>query len=120
MVSTISDPNQLTPEQQDIIVAAMDDRGRFEVSTRSDTRGKAVRTKEAKFFDPNDPQVARKYIAVVKDLERLLFVREDGDRGKYELTNFGWLIGRKLKQGSKQPRTEAGSHTNPETPPAQR
>jgi len=102
MVSTISDPDQLSPEQQDIIVAAMDDQGRFEIAQRSDTRGKAVRTKHDKFFDPNDPEVARNYIATVKDLERLLFVREADDRGKYELTNFGWLIGRKLKQERKQ------------------
>lgn len=109
MVSTINDPNQLTREQQEIIVAAMNDRGRFEVAIRSDTRGKAVRTKDTKFFDANDPQVARNYIAVVKDLEKLLFVREAGARDRYELTNFGWLIGRKLKQDSKQARTEAGS-----------
>lgn len=101
MTSTISDPDQLTAEQQAIIVAAMDDRGRFEIANRSDTRGKAVRTKTARFFDPDDPEVARSYIAVVKDLERLLFVREAGKRDQFELTNFGWLIGRKLKQQSK-------------------
>lgn len=109
MVSTISDPDKLTPEQKEIIVAAMDDRGRFEISNRSDTRGKAVRTKDVKFFDANDPEFARNYIAVVKDLELLLFVREAGNRGRYELTNFGWLIGRKLKQDSKQARCETGS-----------
>ena len=102
MVSTINDPAQLTPEQQDIIVAAMEDRGRFEIANRADTRGKAVRTKDEKFFDADDKEVARKYVDCVKQLERLLFVQEAGKRDHYELTNFGWLIGRKLKQDRKQ------------------
>ena len=102
MPSTIHDPSELNTHQQEIIVAAMDNRGRFEVSTRSDTRGKAVRTKVAKFFDPDDPEVARGYVQTVKQLERLLFVRETGSRDQYELTNFGWLIGRKLKQESQK------------------
>lgn len=102
MPSTISDPSELNIQQQEIIVAAMDNQGRFEIASRADTRGKAVRAKEVKFFDPNDPEVARTYISTVKDLERLLFVRETGSRNNYELTNFGWLIGRKLKQESKR------------------
>ncbi len=101
MVSTINDPNQLTPEQQDIIVAAMENRGHFQIATRSDTKGKAVRTKEEKFYDPEDRECARRHIDAVRALERLLFVREEGDRGRFELTNFGWLIGRKLKQDRK-------------------
>ncbi len=101
MVSTINDPNQLTPEQQGIIVAAMENRGQFQISTRSDTKGKAVRTKEEKFYDPEDREFARRYIDAVRQLERLLFVREEGDRDRFELTNFGWLIGRKLKQDRK-------------------
>ncbi len=102
MVSTINDPNQLTPEQQDIIVAAMEDRGQFQIANRSDTKGKAVRTKEEKFFDPEDREFARRYVDAVRQLERLLFVREEGDRDKFELTNFGWLIGRKLMQERKE------------------
>ena len=98
MVSTINDPRQLTDEQQQIIVAAMEDRGRFCIASRADTRGKAVRTKQTKFFNPQDPEIARQFIASVKELERLLFVRESGKRDEFELTNFGWLIGRKLKQ----------------------
>lgn len=101
MVSSISDPNSLTSEQQDIIVAAMEDRGRFSIASRADTRGKAVRTKNAKFFDPDDKDVARRYIDSVRNLERLLFVREDAKRDNFELTNFGWLIGRKLLQDRK-------------------
>ncbi len=101
MVSTINDPSQLNREQQDILVAAMGDQGRFQIASRADTRGKAVRTKEAKFFDPNDKEVARSYIQAVRDLDRLLFVRETDKRDSYELTNFGWLIGRKLVQERK-------------------
>ena len=101
MASTISDPDKLTPEQQDIIVAAMEDRGRFQIATRSDTNGKAVRTKDERFFDPDDREHARRYLEAVRELERLLFVRESGKRDTYELTNFGWLIGRKLKQDRK-------------------
>lgn len=102
MVASISDPSELTVEQQDIIVAAMEDQGRLAIASRADTRGKAVRTKTAKFFDADDAEVARCYIRAVTELERLLFVRESGKRDHYELTNFGWLIGRKLKQARKQ------------------
>lgn len=102
MPSTINDPDLLSKEQQDIIVAAMGDRGRFEIASRADTRGKAVRTKTEKFFDEADKEVARTYIKTVTELERLLFVREQDKRDHYELTNFGWLIGRKLIQDRKQ------------------
>ena len=101
MVSTLNDPDQLSLCQQDIIVAAMEDQGRFQIASRADTRGKAVRTKSAKFFDPDNPEVARDYINAVTELERLLFVRECDKREHFELTNFGWLIGRKLKQQRK-------------------
>lgn len=102
MPATINDPDLLSKEQQDIIVAAMGDRGRFEIASRADTRGKAVRTKDEKFFDADDKEVARTYIKTVKELERLLFVREQDKRDNFELTNFGWLIGRKLIQDRKQ------------------
>ena len=102
MASSINDPGKLTSEQQDIIVAAMENRGHFEVAIRADTRGKAVRTKDEKFFDPSDKEIARGYIKAVNELERLLFVRESEKRENYELTNFGWLIGRKLKQDRRQ------------------
>lgn len=102
MASSINDPSKLSAAQQDIIVAAMEDRGNFQVANRADTHGRAVRTKDEKFFDPTDKEVARGYVDAVKQLERLLFVRESGKRDNYELTNFGWLIGRKLKQDRKQ------------------
>ena len=102
MVSTVHDPNSLTAEQQRIIVAAMEDRGRLEIAHRADTRGKAVRTKREKFFDPNDKEVARTYIETMRQLEQLLFIRQAEKRDHYELTNFGWLIGRKLKQDRMQ------------------
>ena len=78
MASTINDPDRLTTEQQSIIVAAMEDQGRLEVANRADTRGKAVRTKHDKFFDADDKDVARNYVDAVRQLERLLFVREAG------------------------------------------
>ena len=52
-------------------------------------------------FDPDDREYARRHVQAVHELERLLFVRESSGRDKYELTNFGWLIGRKLKQEQK-------------------
>jgi hypothetical protein len=98
VVSTISDPHQLTTQQQQLIVAAMENRGRLQISVRSDTHGRAVRSKEVRFFDPDDRAVAAGYVEALKQLERLLFVRQSGSRESYELTNFGWLIGRKLQQ----------------------
>jgi hypothetical protein len=101
MTATINDPEKLSLEQQNIIVAAMEDSGRFQIATRSDTGGKAVRTKHEKFFDPDDRSFARRHIEAARELERLLFIREEDGRDKFELTNFGWLIGRKLKQDRK-------------------
>jgi len=102
MPTTIQDPETLTSEQQDILVAAMNDRGQFAILQRSDTFGKAVRTKKVRFFDADDPEVARKYLDAVKQLEQLLLVREIGKRDHFELTNVGWLMGRKVQQAQKR------------------
>lgn len=101
MTATVHDPDKLSVEQQNVIVAAMENGGRCQVAIRSDTCGKAVRTKDEKLFDPEDKQVAQRHVDAVRQLERLLLLREEGGRDKFELTNFGWLIGRKLKQDRK-------------------
>lgn len=102
MPATIQDPEALTSEQQDILVAAMNDRGQFAILHRSDTHGKAVRTKKVTFFDAKNPDVAGNYLNAVKQLERLLIVREMGKRDHFELTNVGWLVGRKLQQARRR------------------
>ena len=108
MTATINDPNKLSSEQQNVITAAMEAGGRFQIAVRSDTAGKAVRTKDEKFFDPEDRTFAQRHIDAVHELQRLLFVREEGGRDQFELTNFGWLIGRKLLHDRKPTKKRVG------------
>lgn len=95
MTAIVSDPGQLSVEQQELILGAMSNRGCLLVCTRSDTHSRAVRTKTRKFFDPDDPMVAARYIEAVKDLVRLSLVTPR-TREAYDLTNVGWQVGRKL------------------------
>ena len=96
MTTTIKHPDQLSVEQQELLRGAMSNRGCLLVCTRSDTHGKAVRTRTQKFCDPDDPKVAARYIDAVKDLVRMSLVTPR-TREAYDLTNVGWHIGRKLK-----------------------
>ena len=93
---TVTDPKDLTSEQTELIMAASRNRGRLSICVRSDTNGRAVRGKDERFFDPDDRQLASRYIDTLMGLEKLLLVRQNDSRGNYELTNFGWLICRKL------------------------
>ncbi len=95
---TITEPNELTSQQIELINAAAKNRGKLTVCVRSDTRGRAVRGKEEKFYDPNDRDVARQYIEILGQLEGLQLLRQSGDRSTFELTNFGWQISRKLRE----------------------
>ncbi len=99
MVATITKPEELNLEQQSLIAGAMENRGKLMIAVRADSNGKAVRGKDKTvFFDPEDREVARNYISELQQLERYLLVRQAGKREVYELTNLGWLVGRKLRQ----------------------
>ena len=91
----ISDPNSLSTEQLALIAAAAKDGGRISIAVRSDTKGRAARTKTETFFDSEDSTVAARYIEHLLELKRLMVFREVDRNGKYELTNVGWLLSRK-------------------------
>ncbi len=93
----ISDPNLLSPEQTRLIVAAAANRGALEICIRSNTYGRAVCAKKEAFCDPEDREVATSYIEAVYELEKVLLLRQAQSKSKFELTNFGWQISRKLK-----------------------
>ncbi len=93
---TIADPDELTREEVDLVAAAAGNRGRLAIEVRVDTHGRAVCAKDRKFFSPDDRAVAELYIQSVSRLEQLRLLRQAGGRNAFELTNFGWLISRKL------------------------
>jgi hypothetical protein len=86
----------LTEAEQALIRAATENRGRLEVVTRAETRGKAVVAGRAKFFDAKDKSVAAKYIELITRLKSLELIHEVADRKAYELTNVGWQLSRSL------------------------
>jgi hypothetical protein len=93
---TIAKPAELTGEESALLAAAAENRGRLNIEVRVETHGRAACTKVKKFFDPDDRSVAERYISAVCHLEQLRLVRQSGGRNAFELTNFGWLISRKL------------------------
>lgn len=93
---TIPDPESLQPEERVVIESAARNRGAFEIATKADTRGPAVRAGDAKLYDPHDPDYARRCRDAVPRLISLQLVREIGGRKRYELTNFGWQLSRNL------------------------
>lgn len=92
-----SELQDLAPEQLELLGAASRNRGQMTIALRSDTHGRAVRTKKERFCDPDDPSVAARYIQAVSELKHLELVRQAGRSGNYELTNAGWLLSRKIQ-----------------------
>jgi hypothetical protein len=92
----ITDPSLLSPDQQELVMAAATNRGKLQICNRSNTHGRAVCTKTSAFTDAEDREVAQRYLHALRELERYLLLREAQARETYELTNFGWQISRKL------------------------
>ncbi len=92
----ITDPNLLSPDQQELIMAAASHRGKLQICNRSFTHGRAVCAQTTAFSDAEDREVAGRYLNALRELERYLLLREANVRETYELTNFGWQISRKL------------------------
>ena len=93
---TAAAPESLSHEEQDVIQAAAKNRGAFEIASRSDTRGPAIRAGRFKLYDPNDPTYAARCLAKIPQLIDLQLIRESAQRQQFELTNFGWELSRKL------------------------
>ena len=92
----ITDPSLLSPDQQELVMAAATNRGKLQICNRNNTHGRAVCTKSFAFCAAEDREVAQRYLHALRDLERYLLLREAQARETYELTNFGWQISRKL------------------------
>ena len=67
MASVVKSPDELNDMQQQLMVAAMENRGRLEIRLRSDS-GRAVRGKDkVAFFDAEDSDVAGQFIDALRD-----------------------------------------------------
>ncbi len=93
---TIATPESLSVEGQAIVELAAKNRGVFEIATRADTRGPAIRAGHSKLYDPHDPDYAKRCRETVPELIELLLVKETRDRQHFELTNFGWQLSRRF------------------------
>jgi hypothetical protein len=83
-------------EERQLMAAAVADCGRLSISVRAISHGRAVCSKELRFFDLSDPSCALRFIDAVRSLEKRLLLRQAGGRDNYELTNFGWQVSRTL------------------------
>jgi len=93
---TVLDPQLLQPEERAIVEVAANNRGTFEIASRSDTRGPAVRAGKEKLYDPSDESYAERCCAAVENILELQLARRSGTPKHFELTNFGWQLSRKL------------------------
>jgi hypothetical protein len=79
----------LTAEQQELLRISAGNGGKLALFRRSDTKGPAIRTPTKKFFHPQDPAVATRYIDALKALVEMSLVRPTSAE-IFELTNEGW------------------------------
>jgi hypothetical protein len=93
---TIVEVENLTPQEQELVRAAMLNEGLLEVAMRSETHGRAIVAGRKKFFDPKDRAVADQYISLLANLKAMELIHEAASKNAYELTNFGWQLSRKL------------------------
>jgi hypothetical protein len=96
---TIVEVENLTPQEQELVRAAMLNQGLLEVAMRSETHGRAIVAGRKKFFDPKDRAVAEQYISLLANLKAMELIHEAASKNAYELTNFGWQLSRKLGRG---------------------
>lgn len=102
----IRDPQQLSADQAKLMTAFLGNSGKLHIAMKPDTNGRAIRGKNVKFFDPDDASVAKRFIDAIRELVRLQLARQAGKRDHFELTNQGWMIGRRLAE-KKQVLTES-------------
>jgi hypothetical protein len=99
---TIASAESLSPEEQDVLTVAGRNGGRIEVASRSDTRGPAVRAGKEKLYDPQSSTYAHKCCEAIPTLIELQLLRSGTVPKRFELTNFGWQISRKLTTKAKE------------------
>ncbi len=93
---TIEHPETLPAEEQAIVQMAAKNRGVFEIASRSDTKGPAVRSGNDKLFDAADAAYAMRCCEAIPRLIELQLARQAGGPRRFELTNFGWQLSRNL------------------------
>ena len=93
---TIANALNLTEPEQELVRAAVANRGVLEVATRAETHGRAIVAGRKKFFDPKDRSVAEHYISLLARLKAMEIIHEAANKNAYELTNVGWQLSRKL------------------------
>ena len=93
---SIPDTESLQPEEQEVVEAAAANRGSFQIVTRPETRGPVIQAGQKKLFQKDQPAFAKRCCESVSRLIELQLVRETGGQKRYELTNFGWQLSRKL------------------------
>lgn len=95
---SIVEVENLTEQEQELVQAAMLNEGVLEVAMRAETHGRAIVAGRKRFFDPRDRSVAERYIALLANLKAMELIHEAANKNAYELTNFGWQLGRKLRR----------------------
>lgn len=93
---TVVASEMLKPEEQDVLRIAGRNGGKVEISSRSDTRGPAVRAGKEKLYNQQNRTYAQQCCEAISTLIELQLLRSGGVSNQYELTNFGWQISRKL------------------------
>ena len=93
---SIAAPETLQPAEQDVLRIAGRNSGKIEISSRSDTRGLAVRAGKEKLYDQQNPTYSQNCCEAVSALIELQLLRTGVVPKQYELTNYGWQICRKL------------------------
>jgi hypothetical protein len=96
IMHTIVDADNLTEPEQQLIRAAVANRGVLVVAMRAEMHGRAVVAGRKKFFDPKDRTVAEQFISLLARLKAMELIHEGSEKNSYELTNFGWQLSRKL------------------------
>jgi hypothetical protein len=99
---TIVEVENLTDQERELVRAAMLNQGVLEVATRAETHGRAIVAGRKKFFDAKDRAVAEQFISLLAHLKQMELIHEAANKNAYELTNFGWQLGRKLGREEKQ------------------
>ncbi|WP_442484607.1 AAA family ATPase [Aeoliella sp. SH292] len=114
---TIEHPETLLAEEQAVVQLAAKNRGIFEIATRSDTHGPAIRAGIDKLYDPADPTYAMRCCETVPHLIELQLIRQSEVPKRFQLTNFGWQLSRNLTAKLKEERQFAGADVASDTPP---
>lgn len=99
---TVATPESLDAQERAVIEAAAKNRGIVEIVSRSTTRGIAVCANKTELYDPDDSSYAQACLDALPRLVEYLLLRQDGRPTRFELTNFGWEISRKLTVAARQ------------------